>query len=170
MTLQEAENFINIELKGLWPDWNPTDAEARLWARELMKVDYNLTKNSISNWYIRQERTRKRPFLGQLRKLFRKTVADVEEQKELSEPVLLYEIVKESNIVKRFFKDHRTGEDVEYTSHPGQKFYLSRRNKLPVDPHNIEAEAENKRERFNQAYGGNHIIYRHWERLYSEFS
>lgn len=170
MTPEEAKNFIEQELKGLWPDWNPTDAEFRLWQRELEKVDYNLTKNSINNWYIRQERTRKRPFLGQLRKLFKKTAATIEEQRESSEPVLLYEIVKESNIVKRFFKDHRTSEDIEYTSHPGQAFSLGCRDDLPTDPHIIEDEAERMRQKFNEFYGGNHIIYRYWEKLYSEFS
>ncbi len=165
MTSQEAENFINTELKGLWPDWNPTDAEARLWARELMKVDYNLTRTSINNWYITQERTRKRPFLGQLRRLFRRVISEQERKKE-NEPVLLYEIIKESNIVKQMYKDPKTGEDVGYTSHPGQAFSLGHRDKLPADPYNIEVGAERMRQRFNEFYGGNHIVYRHWEKFY----
>ncbi len=166
MTSQEAENFIEQELKGLWPDWNPTDAEFRLWQRELEKVDYNLTKGSVSNWYIAQERHRKRPILGQLRRLFRKTAANVEELRKASEPVLLYEIVKETNIVKRTYKDPKTSEDIGYTSHVGQRFFMNCRDNLPADPHNIEAEAEWKRQQFNEIYGGNHIIYRHWEKLY----
>lgn len=165
MTLQEAENFINTELKGLWPDWNPTDAEVRLWLQELMKVDYFPTKHSIDNWYIRQARPYRRPNLGRLRPLFKKIISE-KERREQNEPVLLYTIVKESDIVERSFKDGRTGEKVEYTSMPGQEFSVGRRDMLPADPQIIESEAERMRERFNEFYGGNHIVVRDWEKLY----
>ncbi len=165
MTSQEAENFINTELKGLWPDWNPTDAEVRLWLQELMKVDYFPTKNSIDNWYIRQTRPYKRPNLGRLRPLFKKIISE-KERREQNEPVLLYKIIKESRIVERSFIDGRTGKNVEYTSMPGQEFSIGHQDKLPSDPEIIEAEAERKRERFNDLYGGNHIIVRNWEKLY----
>lgn len=165
MTSQEAENFINTELKGLWPDWTPTDAEFKLWTRELMKVDYFPTKSSIDNWYIRQTKTYKRPKLGQLRLLFRKIISE-KERRERNEPILLFTIVKESRIVEKSFTDSRTDEIVEYTSMPGQRFFIGRREMLPVDPEVIEQEAERKREGFNNLYGGNHIIVRHWENLY----
>lgn len=160
MTSQEAENFINTELKGLWPDWNPTDAEFKLWSQELMKVDYFPTKSSIDNWYIRQTRLYKRPNLGRLRPLFKKIISE-KERREQNEPVLLYTIVKESNIVERSFIDSRTGETVEYTSMIGQRCSIGRRDMLPADPQVIEIEAEQKRQRFNDLYGGNHIIVRH---------
>ena len=165
MTSQEAENFINTELKGLWPDWNPTDAEVRLWLQELMKVDYFPTKSGIDNWYIRQTTTYKRPRLGRLRPLFRKIISE-KERREQNEPVLLYTIVKESNIVERSFKDFRSGENVEYTSMIGQEFSVGRRDMLPADPRIIEQEAERERERFNEFYGGNHVIIRNWGELY----
>jgi len=165
MTSQEAENFINTELKGLWPDWNPTDAEFKLWSQELMKVDYFPTKSSIDNWYIRQTRPFKRPSLGRLRPLFRKIISE-QQRREQNEPVLLYTIVKESNIVERSFKDSRTGEDVEYTSMIGQRCSIGHRDRLPADPQVIEVEAERERERFNNLYGGNHIIVRNWEKFY----
>lgn len=165
MTSQEAENFINTELKGLWPDWNPTDAEFKLWSQELMKVDYFPTKSGIDNWYIRQTTTYKRPRLGRLRPLFRKIISE-QERREQNEPILLFTIVKESDIAQRFYKDPKTSEDVEYTSMIGQEFSVGHRDKLPTDPEVIEAEAERKRERFNNLYGKNHIVYRHWEKLY----
>lgn len=165
MTSQEAENFINTELKGLWPDWTPTDAEFKLWAQELMKVDYFPTKSSIDNWYIQQTRPYKRPFLGRLRPLFKKIISE-KDRREQNEPVLLYTIVKESNIVERSFKDARTGENVEYTSMIGQEFSIGRRDMLPSDPEIVEAEAERNREQFNNLYGSNHIVVRDWEKLY----
>lgn len=166
MTSQEAENFINTELKGLWPDWNPTDAEFKLWSQELIKVDYFPTKSSIDNWYIRQTTTYKRPRLGRLRPLFKKIISE-KERREQNEPVLLYTIVKESDITQRSFKDLKTGEKVEYTSMPGQRFTASRPHRLPADPQIIESEADRMRERFNDFYGGNHIIVRNWEKWYS---
>jgi hypothetical protein len=167
MTTQEAENFVNTELKGLWPDWTPTDAEIRLWLRELEKADYFPTRANIQNWFIQQTYPGKRPIIGKVRHLFCRILTK-QQREEQTEPVLLYTIVKESNIKQKQIRDFKTGEytSVEYTSMPGQNFCLGNRSKLPADPEIIEQEAEQNRQRFNEIYGGNHIVIRHWEKLY----
>jgi len=40
MTRTELEQFIDREVKGLWPQWTPADAEVRAWLSALAGFDY----------------------------------------------------------------------------------------------------------------------------------
>lgn len=41
MTTLEAEKFIDLELKSLWPDWKATSAQVRIWSGMLVSYAYD---------------------------------------------------------------------------------------------------------------------------------
>jgi hypothetical protein len=76
MTRDEQERFIDRELRGLWPQWDPTDAELRVWTADLAPLPYGLARTAAQTCFRRQATNYQRPvvarFLEQVR-LLRKT-------------------------------------------------------------------------------------------------
>ncbi len=73
MTRHEQHRFIDQELKGLWPQWSPTDAEVRVWTALLSEYDYDAARSALLQCFCEQAgnytRPRPAPFLARLRSL-----------------------------------------------------------------------------------------------------
>jgi len=143
MTSNEAEQFIEQVLKGLWPRWQPHDEEIRGWKARLQHYDYEKSRASLNNLFFSSSTRGIEPPPGKIINALRKA-----RQKQIDKErgcVLFYTLVREHlfNAGKR----------------RGMKFY----GKEGCDPAAIENEAENMREKCNALYGCNHIIIRNWE-------
>jgi hypothetical protein len=68
MTELQAQNFIQATLQGLWPDWEPTDAQYGLWSRKLKRYDYNKAKEAVNEWFCEQTINYKRPPINKILK------------------------------------------------------------------------------------------------------
>jgi len=64
MTREEQLRFIDEELKGLWPQWDPTDAEVRIWIADLASFDYGLARAAAQASFRRQAANYHRPVLA----------------------------------------------------------------------------------------------------------
>jgi len=51
MQTNEKTIFIEKELEGLWPDWQPTEAETRVWLNTLERFDYNTARTAIQQYF-----------------------------------------------------------------------------------------------------------------------
>ncbi len=61
MDYKEKEGFIESVLKGLWPDWEPKDAETRVWLWVLSKFDYEIAKVAAEQYFSEETGNWKRP-------------------------------------------------------------------------------------------------------------
>jgi len=52
MLRAEKIKFMDDELKGLWPDWKPTEAETRVWFGVLEKYDYEVARNAAQKYFL----------------------------------------------------------------------------------------------------------------------
>jgi len=88
MTRTERLQFIDDELKGLWPRWAPTEAELRVWMGMLAPLDYGFARTALEQVYRSEagnyQRPKPKPFLAQaqaltprLAQLRRRLVRDV---------------------------------------------------------------------------------------------
>ncbi len=59
------------KIKGLWTDWNPTQAEAVLWRTELGKYDPELARRAVAEFYKETGRFRRPDWRG-LEQIIRK--------------------------------------------------------------------------------------------------
>ena len=140
MTNEEAKQFVQNVLKGLWPRWEPNEEELRGWVRRLEPCDYEKSRLAVNNMFFESTSRGIDPPAGKIIKLLRKQITARQ-----SEPVLLYTLIRE-----RLYEIGRR-KGMNYYGDSGK------------DPKAIENEAENMRERCNQMYGENHIIMRHWD-------
>jgi len=47
METSQKYQFMDEELKGLWPDWQPTEAETRVWLGILNNYDYKTAQQLV---------------------------------------------------------------------------------------------------------------------------
>ncbi len=77
MTEKERPQFIEEELRGLWPEWDPTDAELRVWSEALERFPYALARSAAQASFRLQRANYRRPvlsrFIEQVRLLGRST-------------------------------------------------------------------------------------------------
>jgi len=64
MTELEVERFIEEEVKGLWPQWDATDAELRVWMSSLAPFDYVSARAAAQACFRDQTVNSRRPILG----------------------------------------------------------------------------------------------------------
>lgn len=64
MTKLELERFIEEEVKGLWPQWAPEDAELRVWMSSLSPFDYGRACAAARAYFREQTVNSRRPILG----------------------------------------------------------------------------------------------------------
>jgi len=64
MTKLEVERFVEEEVKGLWPQWDATDAELRVWMSSLMPFDYGPARVAAQACFREQTINSRRPILG----------------------------------------------------------------------------------------------------------
>jgi len=73
MTQAERLQFIEEELKGLWPQWTCTEAEMRVWMGVLADYDYGPAQKTLQQCFCEQmgnyTRPRPAPLLARLRSL-----------------------------------------------------------------------------------------------------
>lgn len=63
MTEQEAYDFIDKELRPLWPDWDLPDAAIPIWVRNLKSFDYSICRSAVQDFYATREGSFRRPKL-----------------------------------------------------------------------------------------------------------
>lgn len=77
MTRLEQIQFIDHELKGLWPGWKPTEAEVRIWLTDLAAFDYAIARTAAQGCFREQAANYQRPvlrkFLDKARSLSQRT-------------------------------------------------------------------------------------------------
>jgi hypothetical protein len=146
METNQADKFIETEIKGLYQEWKPQDAERSILMNALKYLDYGQARMALNNWFITQTKTFKNPPISQMIQLFRK-IYQRNQKRQSNEPVLLYTIIRE-----RFVKE---GKTVNCYS---QRLYANVPANIPSDPLVIENQAEKHREKMNQLYGENYII------------
>lgn len=151
MTEEQARNFIEIKLKGLWSDWEYTTAEYGLWMRTLRQCDFRRAQEELNNWYEEATSPGRKPILGRIRPFLMRACVVKTNQRE-TESVLLFEIVKKSNY--------------EQGIKSGLRFAIGQRKEMPPTPESIEQESEYKRRDADILYGGEHIVVRHWTEEY----
>ena len=138
MTEEQAFQFVDEVLRGLWTGWEPTNAELQLWTKNLVKVLYEPTRQNIYNWFAMQQRPGKRPLIGTLKHLF------VFDKALTSEPVCVFELLE----------DKGDGSSFEKV----MSFWAASEPKMPCDRHVIEDEAERIRRHCEQLYQKKYVI------------
>jgi len=146
MTYEERLRFIDREIKGLWPQWDTTDAELRVWMSRLEPFDYGPARAAAQACFAEQTVNYHRPILGKfLEKLqaqSRRATGPAPEPHEPTAEVFL-----------------------ECLQAPPDKPHLAGTRKaiclLPAapdaDPDHLQAAAEPLRVRFEELYGGRWI-------------
>jgi hypothetical protein len=61
MDRNEKLKFIDVELKGLWPEWDPTEAELRVWLGILGRYDYDVAQVAVQQYFSEQAGNYRRP-------------------------------------------------------------------------------------------------------------
>ena len=64
MNRDEQMQFIDSEVKPLWSQWTPTEAEVCVWMRELAAFDYGLARRAVQACFAEQTVHAHRPLLG----------------------------------------------------------------------------------------------------------
>ena len=138
MTESQAIQLVEM-MRDYWPTWVFKGEELRFWIHKLETYDFVRAKSAINNFYMSYEK-QGRPPAGKIIKALQGT-RQKGEGASANEPVLLYEIVKgEQDRGFRFF------------SKGG-----------PIDDHDfLERGSEYLRQQFNELYGGEHYVVRHW--------
>ena len=54
-------SFIEDELKGVWPEWSPTEAETRVWFGVLARYDYDTARTAAQQYFSETGGNYKRP-------------------------------------------------------------------------------------------------------------
>jgi hypothetical protein len=147
MTRAERLRFIDEELKGLWPQWTPTDAELCVWMSDLAPLPYDVARAAARACFREQTLNYQRPvlrrFLDKARTLLRSTTGVCSETRDVQTRVFLECLnapPHQPNLAGR-----RTGVYVLPTSRQDDLDY-------------VRACAEPMRKRFEQLYGGHWII------------
>ncbi len=148
MTRAERLRFIDEELKGLWPQWTPTDAEMRVWMAVLADDDHGVAQRALQQCFCEQAgnytRPKPAPLLAKLRSLRVATAGARRSQQA----------------------DIRTRVFLECIEAPSWNVHLAQRRVgvyvLPVerleDVDYVGRCAESMRRRFAQLYGGVWIV------------
>lgn len=136
-------------LQGFWPDWEPNQAEYKVWARKLDAYDYRKAERAIGDWLSEQSYQGKTPKLGKVLTALSSRNATVKMPKP--EAVKVYELFDQDNPSRR--QSFWSRSEIELKSRT---------------EHSYETEAEHKRSVFNAIYGGNWVVIQDWKRYFNE--
>lgn len=147
MNATERTRFVNEDLKGLWPQWQPTDAELRVWMAELATLDYGLARRAAQACFAELTVNTHRPVLGRFlakaRALAQPSAGQDRRTRDVPETTVFLECLQPPRD-----KPHLAGVRKPVYVRP-----LSRQG----DPDYVAACAESMRRAFNRLYGGNWI-------------
>lgn len=147
MNRDQQEQFIDKQVRGLWPQWKPTDAEIAVWMRELAAFELPLARRAVQAYYAEQTVHAQRPLLGrflaQIRALTRPTRRIARESRDVITDVFL-ECVQPPEA-----KPHLEGVR--------KPVYVWPRSKQS-DPDYVRLCAADMQNHFTRLYGGHWII------------
>ncbi len=154
MMASEAQKFFDEEVRGLYPDWEPTLAEVDTWVKSLKRFTVDMVDFALRRFYETREGGYKKPKLYKITELCRveQQKAGDGEPKAGNEPVLLFTL--------------KCVEAPVWGGTAGtiQRFFASSPKKVPGDKTKIKRYAEDMVEKFNQLYGGAWEIIRDWDK------
>lgn len=152
MMVSEAQDFFDNEIRGLYPDWEPTLTEVDTWVSALKRFTVDMVGFALRKFYETREGGYKKPKLYKITELCRveQQKAGIDNIKTDSEPVLLFALKCVEHPIQR-----KVGAK--------QSFFASTPKKVPGDKTRIRLCAEDMVEKFNQLYGGLWEIIRHWD-------
>lgn len=145
MNEKELSRFIEKELRGLWSEWNPSDAELCVWSEALERVPYAVALKAAHAVFQQQRTNYRRP-------VFRKFIEQVH-------------LRGGSTTRRRERPDPTTTVYVECFEPPAGKPHLRGVRKgvfttRQDDPDYVLAHAESMRGKHEQLYGGHWIVVR----------
>ena len=138
MTELQAAEMIETVFQAHWPNWSFPVEEMKTWVNVLRRYDFIQARTAINNFYITQTRQGKPPPAVLIAVLNKNARAQGQKAKS-NDPVLIFEILKEGKP-------------------RGQRFFGKNMPQNEV----CEKASEALRESFDNLYGGNHIVIRHW--------
>ena len=145
MTEKEAPRFIEEVLRGLWPEWDPTDAELCIWSQAIERLPYVLALKAAQA-VVRQQRANYR------RPVLRKFIEQVH-------------LLGGAMSCRREWPDPTTTVYVECIEPPSGRPHLRGVRKgvftsRQDDLDHVLAGVESMRDKHEQIYGGRWIIVR----------
>ena len=148
MNRREQVQFIDEELKGLWPQWCPTEAELRLWMADLESLEYGVARAAAAACFRDAKTSDRRPNLGRF----------LDRARALSRPA--------SGQSKSRVRDLETNVFIECLEPPVNKPHLAGVRKgvfvapraRQSDPAYVSACAESMARRVAQIHGGHWIV------------
>lgn len=149
MNHEERTRFIDEDLRGLWPQWDATDAELRVWATELAAFDYNLARRAVQAYYTEQMVHAHRPLLGRF----------LAQARVLSGPAARGRRGPSDITTDVFLECIEPPEAKPHLAGVRKPVYVWPRSKQS-DPDYVSACAESMRKHFNRLYGGHWIVIR----------
>ncbi len=146
MNRLEQERFIEKEIKGLWPQWEATDAELRLWMSELAAFDYSLARTAAQACFAEQTVNYHRLVLGKF----------VERARALSRRTSRPQPQSCDRTTNVFVECFIPPPDKPHLAGVRKPVYVTPRSRQSDSEH-VQACAESMRGKFAQLYGGRWI-------------
>ena len=132
MLKNEAVDFVESQIKNLFPAWNPSYTESDIWADELMAFDYIAAKSAVHTFLVSEKGSFSRPKLYHILKECKKNQNRVVERQD---PVKLFTMRNLDNP----------------QNHKG--FYVGCPKEVP-DSGEVMLRAEQTKSKFEDLYGG----------------
>jgi hypothetical protein len=147
---QERAQFIDDELKGLWPQWNATDAEMRVWMAELATLEYSSAREAIQACFRELTVSTHRPMLGRFLEKVRALarLASGGSRRESRDPTT--DVFLECAEPPKDKPQMRNARKGVYVRPPSRQ----------SDPDYVLACADSMRKQFDSLYGGRWIVVR----------
>ena len=144
MTNDQANQFVEEVLRGLWSRWTPNDEEIRGWVVRLIRFDYGRAQKAVNELFFSTPNRVNPPPQKVMAALRDKALIPV--TKEESEPVVIFSIVKERYLnegKRRFLFEKR--------------FCVSNKRAVPAREE-IERRAGIIQAGMNDLYHENHVV------------
>ncbi|MEN6428325.1 MAG: hypothetical protein ABFE13_23490 [Phycisphaerales bacterium] len=150
MIRHEQMQFINRELKGLWPQWKPTEAEVRVWLADLAAFDYAVARAAVQACFREQAANYHRPVLGKF----------LDKARSLSQRVNGRPQPESRDVTATVFIEcHEPPAGRPHLTSVRKPVYV-RPASRQSDPDYVLACAEHMRTEFERLYGGHWIAIR----------
>lgn len=149
MNRSEQSQFIDREVKGLWPQWAPADAEVRAWLNALANLDYNLARKAAEACFAELTVNARRPVLGRFLEKARALVRSTGDGRRAARD-------PETNVFLECLEAPKGKPHMAGLRRPVYAYPTSRQS----DPDYLLACAESMRRHFNRLYGGRWIVRR----------